>query len=148
MESKIVEIRDDEWSKIYAVPVTLRQVIDAKIELNSEFGIDDAEKQSLMDDETILRATFGVEMDTSYNISEIYGLETYCSRIGQNARWENALQTYYSSSGSKDRTNASINRNKTETLIRDVVGPALGDILVDAAKPFEEWVKEIESENN
>jgi hypothetical protein len=137
-------VRDDEWSKLYAVPVTLRQVQAAGIKLNSEFGIDDDEHQKLLDDTTILRAVFGVEMDQSYDITEVYAIETYCGRIGQDAGWENALQTYYSASDSRDRANAAINMGNVERFITQIIGyDKLRETLDQASKPFIDWANEV-----
>jgi hypothetical protein len=145
--AKAESFRTDERCTLYVVPVTLRQVEAAGIELNSNFGIDEAEHAELLDDPTILRAVFGVALDEvegEWCVHDYHALDTYCAHLdGKGPRWENAMQTYYSAEGHKDRANALSNLRRLEGLVINVVGTEeVQRLLGEARRPFEEWLAE------
>jgi len=144
--------RDDERCTLYTIPVTLRQVKKAGIELNSSFGINEAEHNELLDDPAILQIVFGValdEIDGEWCVHDYHALDTYCAHLdSEGAGWENAMQVYYSAQGHRDRANALHNLRRLEELTDHVVGDDYERLLAEARKPFEEWLAEQEDNDD
>jgi len=145
--SKVTEFRNDARSILYVTPVTLRDVEAVGIELNSDFGINDAEHEELLDDPDILRIVWGAALnpgEDGWSVDDYHALDTYCAHLdGQGARWENAMRAYYSAQGHRDRQNALINYRKLEELTARLVGEDYERLLAEARKPFEDWLAEI-----
>ncbi len=143
----VTEFRNDERSILYVTPVTLRAVEAAGIELNSGFGIDDAEHEELLDDPDILRIVWGAALNPDadgWEVDDYHALDTYCAHLdGKGAQWENAMKAYYSAQGYRDRRDALINLRKLEELTARLVGEDYARLLAEARKPFEDWLAEI-----
>lgn len=145
--AEVTVFRNDEDSILYVTPVTLRAVEGAGIELNSGFGIDEAEHAELLDDPAILRIVWGACLnpgEDGWDVDDYHALDTYCAHLnGKGARWENAMREYYSAQGHRDRQNALTNYRKLERLTRDLVGEDEYERrLAEARKPFEDWLAE------
>lgn len=146
--AEVTEFRNDERCILYVTPVTLRDVEAAGIELNSNFGINDAEHEELLDDPAILRIVWGAALnpgEDGWKVDDYHALDTYCAHLdGEGGRWENAMRVYYSAQGHRDRANARANYRKLEELTARMVGEAYEPRLAEARRPFEDWLAENE----
>ena len=124
----------------YAIPVTLREAEAFEIPLDIKFN-DEAKRQKLMDDISILRIAFGAKIDrlAIYDFAEIQCLDA--AQPGKKPEWRNCLSRLLHAFG-----NVMLMENKKrESHIWELLGkvlPNYEEIIAGARKPFEEHVKQ------
>jgi hypothetical protein len=147
-EQKMEKIIDNEYRIEYAVPVTLRQVEAAHIPLNSEFGIDDAEHNELLDDINTMRIEFGINFDNEeMEVSEIIRLTCYNATLGNPApRWDDCMARFSHASGSKMTNENGRRTNALWQLLRSIV-PGYQSMIDADRKQFDECVNEFKRDH-
>lgn len=148
MTGEILLAHDDEYRTIHAVPVTLRQVEAAGIQLDSAFGINDQEREELLDNPSILRLTFGALVDASkagpYTVDRVYDIEALSGTLRDSRpRWTSCQAVRFAR-----RMEGTENAYRIEMLVRQAVGEErLAQIMEEAARPHEEWTAERNQES-
>lgn len=139
---------DKEYQSHYILPVTLRQVLEAGIQLNSEFGATDAEHQELLDEQGLMRLRFGVVVDCSGSECEVcdfYIVETFSQCWGEAApTWSNSMRTYSCVSGNQGRILYAENDLRAARLVRKLLSDERVEQLMTAAREHhEDWLEEL-----
>jgi hypothetical protein len=107
-----LECTFNEYSTFWYVPVTLAETHETfEIELDSTFGIDAEEYQSLAHDTGILRLKFGVYCDDEMECADQIDLECYeLHSPDTEPAWHSVSKRYHHVSGVRERH--QYNRNE------------------------------------
>ena len=147
MENKNMTRMDDpNYSTTYAVPVTLRQVEEMGIPLDSAMGVDETEHAELLDDKNIMRIVFGVMID-GLDISEIVSLKCLnASLLNPEPYWNDCIARVHHASGSRMGTENDRRKNLVWKLL-DEIAPDYQSTIDDARKPYDDYVAEYRRDN-
>ncbi len=118
-------LSENEYQYLFTTPVTLRQVENAGVQYEDEFGYNAQEHQDLLDNSDILRIVFGLTWSDCDPLEwrDSYNLESYQQELGEDdAEWSPCLKVYNSNiAGYKDRMLAVYNMSILITLLHRLV---------------------------
>lgn len=138
---------DSEHSTEYVLPVTLRAVEAAGVDLDSRFGINDEEHAEFMDAPDMMRVVFGVYLSDECEVSRTARIETFSAHPFGDAKWTSCMATYYSAKGWVDRGNYANNSRRAMAVAESVLTSETVDRLLKvAARPFEQYAAEANAE--
>ncbi len=115
---------ENEYQYLFTTPVTLRQVENAHVHYENEFGYNAQEHQDLLDNSSILRIVFGLTWSDCDPLEwqDTYNLECYQLHLGQAPTWESCLKVYNrSTAGHKDRMYTTANLANLSDLTHNLV---------------------------
>lgn len=141
------EIIENEQSAHIIIPVTLAEVEQYPVTLNSRFGSDKAEHRVLLHDPNILRILAGVQVTDRWwspaggNVDRCIRLEAYSGRLFWGPRWHDCLHVRPHASAHKMESDQ---RTQEAYLwkLAEAKCPDLDDRLAALAEGYEDAVQE------
>ena len=152
MNSLDYEIIENERSAHIIIPVTLAEVEQYPVTLNSRFGATEDEHQDLLHDPNILRVLAGVQVtDDGWspggsNIDHCIRLEAYSASLFCGPRWDDCLHVRPNAAAHKMMSDL---RTQQAWLWRlaEAKCPDLDDRLAALAEPLEGMVQDYIRDN-
>lgn len=133
---------DEETSSFFVVPVLLRDLNAAGVELDSTFGSSDAEAAELLTDPTILQLRFGKIVDEDYELQAFVDVECLQSTLSDpEPDWTSCLRRYQDRYVSGHRSQIEMLRNfkRVWDVLRATV-PDWSRRIEECGAVHEEWL--------
>lgn len=138
------EMKETDYDTRYYLPVTLRQVEAAGIELEGGFGIDADEHEALLDEPNMLRLVVAVEADEdTCTTDEITRIECYQSNRLAPPAWEDCCRIYRMPEGHKQAAAWRANIRRCATLAAQV-WPDMPAVIEAKREEWENSLRELE----
>lgn len=138
------EMTETDYDTRWYLPVTLRQVEAAGIELEGGFGIDADEHEALLDEPNMLRLVVAVEADEdTYTTDEITRIECYQSNRLAPPAWEDCCRIYRMPEGHKQAAAWRANIRRCATLAAQV-WPDMATVVEAKREEWENSLRELE----